>query len=203
MLIHLFVLLEIVSEGEYWSNADIQLLNSMNHNRINGLDNLFIGLTDTVSFVGILLIVLFFTWSYKKKDKVIRRNAISISIGWLCAVLIANLLKYCINRPRPFTTHAFIEKLSTGGSPSFPSGHTTDAFAIATAISLCYPRWYTLLIMYTWAFSVAYSRICLGVHYPSDVLAGMIIGIATVTVVFIAINKYTKSKITIDAGLSE
>lgn len=202
MLIYLLVLLEIVSEGEYWSNTDIQLLNSINHNRINGLDNLFICLTDTVSFVGILLIVLFFTWSYKKKDKVIRRNAISISIGWLCAVLIANLLKYCINRPRPFTTHAFIEKLSTGGSPSFPSGHTTDAFAIATAICLCYPRWYTLLIMYTWAFAVAYSRICLGVHYPSDVLAGMIIGIITVIACFYVMNKYTNNKMQIHAGLS-
>jgi len=203
MLIHLVVLLDFISEAEYWRNADIQLLNSINHNRIHGLDNLFIGITDTVSFVSILLILLLFLWSYRKKDNAIKRNAISISVGWFSAALVANILKYWIDRPRPFATYAFIEKLSTGGSPSFPSGHTTDAFAIATAISICYPRWYVLLMAYTWAFSVAYSRICLGVHYPSDVLGGIFIGIVTVIAVFFMIHKYTKNKIQTHARLSE
>lgn len=201
MHIYLLAFLEILTEKEYWRNADIQFLNSINHNRINGLDNFFIVLTNTVSFVGILLIVFLFAWSYWKKDIAMRRNAISGSIGYLCAIFIANVLKYCINRPRPFTMYAFIEKLSTGGSPSFPSGHTTDAFAIATVICVCYPRWYILLMIYTWAFAVAYSRICLGVHYPSDVLGGMTIGIVTVIASFFIRNEYTKNKI--HAGLSE
>ncbi len=58
----------------------------------------------------------------------------------------------------------------------FPSGHTSLAFAIATSLSLKYPKWYVIAPSYVWACSVGYSRMNLGVHYPSDVLAGAVLG---------------------------
>jgi membrane-associated phospholipid phosphatase len=62
------------------------------------------------------------------------------------------------------------------GSPSFPSGHTSDAFATATSLSIAFPKWYVIAPSFLWACSVGYSRMDLGVHYPSDVMAGAIIG---------------------------
>lgn len=49
-------------------------------------------------------------------------------------------------------------------------------FALATSLSLSYPKWYIIVPSYAWAGSVGYSRMDLGVHYPSDVLAGAVIG---------------------------
>ena len=100
----------------------------------------------------------------------------------LASGIISTLLKHIIERPRPFDLYPELEKLSAGGSFSFPSGHTADAFAFATAICIAYPRWYIIIPAFTWAGSVGYSRMDLGVHYPSDVMAGVIIGAATAVI---------------------
>lgn len=80
-------------------------------------------------------------------------------------------------RTRPFIRYPFIEKLSTGGNSSFPSGHTLEAFAMATAFTLLLPKRKKPALLFLWASLVAYSRMELGVHYPSDVFAGMVIGV--------------------------
>lgn len=98
------------------------------------------------------------------------------SVALISASAVTTLLKYSIQRDRPYVTYAFIEKAGEGGSPSFPSGHTTSAFASATSLTLVYKKWYVALPAYAWAATCAYSRMHLGVHYPTDVLAGAIIG---------------------------
>ena len=71
---------------------------------------------------------------------------------------------------------ADIVKKTDGGGPSFPSGHTSGAFATATILSLEYPKWYVIVPSYLWAGTVGYSRLHLGVHYPTDVLGAMVVG---------------------------
>jgi len=58
---------------------------------------------------------------------------------------------------------------------SFPSGHTAGAFLMATVVSSFFPL--MSAVFFAWAFLVGLSRIYLGVHYPTDVLAGMVVGI--------------------------
>jgi membrane-associated phospholipid phosphatase len=98
----------------------------------------------------------------------------------IAVLIIASLtsftLKNLIMRERPFQVYPDIEKLSEAGSYSFPSGHTLEAFAIAVALSMFFPRKRIVLPLIIWASIVAYSRVVLGVHYPTDVLAGIIIG---------------------------
>jgi len=106
-------------------------------------------------------------------------NATTIILADAINLGFTEVLKYSINRTRPFNKYSFITKKSAGGNPSFPSGHTSGAFATATSLCLAYPKWYVIATSYLWAGTVAYSRMHLGVHYPSDVIGGIIVGMGS------------------------
>ncbi|MBK9735061.1 MAG: phosphatase PAP2 family protein [Saprospiraceae bacterium] len=101
-----------------------------------------------------------------------------ISIG--VSSLFSETLKSAFSRTRPadkYPNEVFVSNPVHGRS--FPSGHTTVAFATATTLSLQYKKWYVVVPAYLGAASVGYSRMYLGKHYPSDVLAGAVIGIGS------------------------
>lgn len=102
-------------------------------------------------------------------------EAAFVSLG--AAQLSFFVLKRLIGRERPCATQTHCwSSLLPPDRFSFPSGHTMTAFAITFALGLYYPALLAGLIFC--ALSVAASRVILGLHYLSDVLAGMAIGIA-------------------------
>lgn len=111
------------------------------------------------------------------KDKGATFDGIEVAASLAVSVVVTQALKYTIDRKRPFESYpGYIIKRSDGGSPSFPSGHSSSAASVATSLSLVYPKWYVIAPASLWALSVGYSRMQLGVHYPSDVAAGLAIG---------------------------
>lgn len=92
-------------------------------------------------------------------------------------VLVFKLLKRLSQRPRPcqLEPHCWSRVLPPDKF-SFPSGHTMTAFSIALVVSYFYPALEGTLFFV--AFSIAVSRIVLGMHFLSDVLAGIVLGIA-------------------------
>lgn len=92
-------------------------------------------------------------------------------------------LKHLIQRPRPADA---LESLSAFIQPadrfSFPSGHTTAAFVMASLLSVFYPQVMALAVGL--AVMVGLSRVLLGVHYPSDILAGATLGVSCAMIGF-------------------
>ena len=107
--------------------------------------------------------------------------------------LSSALIKEFISRPRPCheiggtpVVQGIHLLVGCGSGKSFPSSHAVNNFAVATLFSYYYPRWRTGF--YAWAALVALSRTAVGVHYPSDILGGAVIGVCVALVVIFLWN---------------
>jgi undecaprenyl-diphosphatase len=126
---------------------------------------------DAEYFFYLGVVVYWFTRTQPNR-RMIAEALISACIG----LGFSGLLGHFFYRDRPFVTHTVIQLIKHPANASFPSDHAIGAFVIATTIWLFRKRdgqvWLAL------AACIAFSRIWTGVHYPSDVIAGAIIGIA-------------------------
>lgn len=169
-------------------NADIEILRELNLNRPVEFDRLFQFISNSVSIVVwglpllLLIIAVFRKYPQLKIKSIFILSSVSLS------GLLSLSLKHIIDRPRPFETYDFVEKLSYGGSPSFPSGHTSVAFAFALALSLAYPKWYVKIPSFIFAFAIGYTRMSLGVHYPSDIVAGIVLGFVSAIICYMVLK---------------
>lgn len=160
----------------HFSVFDIALLNWLNHHLIPHSVPLLRIISSVTTYISIAVVFMILITSIIKRSKSIRNQFFVLASVLIFVALVSQGLKTYIYRDRPFITYPFIEKLSEGGGSSFPSGHTLEAFAMATALSVLFFKKKIVIPVYLWAGLVAYSRMALGVHYPSDVLTGIIIG---------------------------
>lgn len=157
-------------------DIDISILRLIHHHRIEALDGALYIVSFATSFISIGIILGILIASIKLKSRPLGIIFFKMLAVLIIAATVSFSIKTLVTRDRPFITYPDIEKLSEAGSSSFPSGHTIEAFAIAVALSLLIPKRKFIIPALSWAFLVAYTRLALGVHYPGDVLGGMIIG---------------------------
>jgi membrane-associated phospholipid phosphatase len=171
-----FLLLLFIGKAATAQNLDIDLLRKINLERNTALDPTFKFVTNSVSPIGIAAPVIAFSTGYFTNDSALKMMGIYLAESVFVSGFVTISMKYTFQRDRPFITYPDIQKLTGAGSPSFPSGHTSEAFATATSLSLAFPKWYVIAPSMLWASAAGYSRMHLGVHYPSDVLVGALIG---------------------------
>ena len=180
----------IFSTQLWGQNADIDILRRVNDNTATVGYSKFISNTTTEIAIGIPVIIGAVGLIEKNDDLLKSALYIGTSIG------VDGIMTYgskkVFHRPRPYSTYSDITAYGTETSLSFPSGHTSLAFTTATALSLKYPKWYIIAPSFLWAGSVGYSRMNLGMHYPTDVLAGAILGAGSAWVTYKINNWFWK-----------
>jgi membrane-associated phospholipid phosphatase len=174
------LLLFVIPIFLFSQNIDIDLLKAIHNPEPVPSDGFFRFVSDANIYVITGTPVTMAIVGLASHDNEVLRNAAVMAAGTAVSYGIALGLKYTVKRDRPFVTYPEDFSDKTGhdysDSYSFPSGHSTTAFATATALTIEYPKWYVIVPSYAYAGTVAYSRMHLGVHYPSDVLAGALIG---------------------------
>jgi len=149
-------------------------------------------LTDLNKKVPILVIsglVLVF-WFVKGGKEVRLAILLLIPTILLSDQLSSSVVKFMVERPRPCHVLAGVHLLVPCGSGySFPSSHAVNNFAGALVLSYFMPR--TTLWWFSFASTVAFSRVYVGVHYPTDVLGGAVIGLMC-AVLILAIFEYCR-----------
>lgn len=185
-----FLLSVFVSSSQ---SIDIDILQKINVNRNTEFDPAFKTITNTAIPISIATPVMMYTIGLIQKDSLIKQKALFIGETFLASAFITIASKSIIKRDRPYVTHPSIQPLSVEGSYSLPSAHTSSAFATATSLSMAYPKWYVVVPSFVWASSVGYSRMHLGVHYPSDVLVGALVGSGSAVLMYKA-NQWLNKK---------
>ena len=149
-------------------------------NRYENLDPMFKGFSASVLPVTLLTPTTLYAFGWCAKNEKAKEAGIYTAATIAVSGGISLALKLGIARPRPYATHPDIHPLAHAGPYSFPSAHSSNAFATATALSMMYPKWYVVTPAFVWAGTAAYSRMHLGMHYPGDVMAGALIGSGSV-----------------------
>lgn len=118
----------------------------------------------------LILAVVSGAWAWSR----CRREVVGGGLGLVAAVGVAAWVKGVVHRPRPAEVLHGLWVWPGAHGPSFPSGHATAAFGLAAALSVWWPR--GRAVWWTFAVGVAWSRLVLGVHWPSDCVAGAVLG---------------------------
>jgi membrane-associated phospholipid phosphatase len=172
-----FLILLFIFKTTTAQNIDVTILQSVYNHPTSFKDHFFKADAQSVIVFNIAAPVGIFTAGLIKHDTLMMEDALFIAGSYVLSTIITQGTKIIVQRNRPFVEHPnlFTDRYD-GGGYSFPSGHTSAAFCTATSLSLYFPKWYVIAPSYLWAASIGWARMYQGVHYPSDVLAGAIVG---------------------------
>lgn len=154
-------------------NGDVFLLHWLNDSIKCRILDVIMPMVTYLGSVTFSALFCFVTLLSENKD--IKHLGILTSLSMLTSTFITHFIKRFINRIRPYINFPQLNTRKIGVDDySFPSGHTTAAFSIGVSLALCYTSLSAIAL--SLSMLVGISRVYLGVHYPSDVAAGVIVG---------------------------
>jgi undecaprenyl-diphosphatase len=174
-------------------SLDQHILIEMMEDRSAGATKVFKDISNTTEMVSIAVPAAVLIAGLIDNNSTTLKKGLYLAESAAATTFVTFGMKYAFQRSRPYMVTPGLTKVSGGSGPSFPSGHTSIAFATATSLTLAFPKWYVAVPAYAWAASVGYSRMYLGVHYPTDVLAGAVIGAGSAWLMYKA-NKWLFKK---------
>jgi len=173
------VKIQAAQVNNFVQRFDDKFLINLALQRNDGETKKMLFLSNSLTYVSYGIPVALMVGGAVRHDSQMRQNALYVGSSAAVTLGFTLLMKTVFKRRRPFVQNLKIVAVYNAESTSFPSGHTSTSFAVATALSRAYPKWYVIAPSYLWAGSVGYSRMYLGVHYPSDVVGGAMLGTTT------------------------
>jgi membrane-associated phospholipid phosphatase len=159
-------------------NWDIEITQSINPNNPN--NGYWKVMSGSAYFVSAAVPLSLLATGLVNNQPDLKLKAYCILGAQVIELILSETMKIGFDRKRPAESYpGLIVPYKDVYRYSFPSGHTSLAFATAASLSIQFKKWYVIVPAYLWAASVGYSRIYLGVHYPSDVITGAAVGIAS------------------------
>lgn len=162
-----------------FDNSVVVVINGC-HNQF--MDNAILAITDLRFFIVVICCIFVYSMRKEKYPKGLLFCALLIvTVGitdYLCAGVIRPAVQQLrlTNPDNPIHEVLHIVNGYTGGKYGFPSCHAANSFAIAVFTSLWFRKIWITAVLVVWALLECYTRLYLGVHYPSDIACGMLIG---------------------------
>ncbi len=160
--------MEILQWIESWDVSVLQWIQENLRNDVLDPVMLFITNLGSVGFIWIVVSLILMIPKRTRMAGLV--SAISMAVSFLAANLV---IKPAVARLRPYETYAFLQALQVQREFSFPSGHTVCAFASSLILVRMLPKKAGIPLVIL-AIAIAWSRLYVGVHYPSDVIAGFL-----------------------------
>lgn len=161
------------------SNIDVRIFRGIN-NAQSDLKTSILDVTDnSVWPLAVALPAGFSAYGLIRNDDDSFDTGVLLGSSEVLSYVVRYVLKVGFKRERPYQalSNVNVHHLDSADPYSFPSGHSTGTFAIATMLALRYPKPAVYIPAFVWASMVGYGRIYFGLHYPTDVLAGAFLGV--------------------------
>jgi len=156
---------------------DEDIGHAIRRGRSDTLTNIFDNVQPLGNEYAIGIVGTFYLWGEIFKDPRAKSTALdSIAASGIASGLIVNATKYLVGRARPTDGKGAYDFQAFSGHDSFLSGHTTEAFTLASVITEHYDAMWIKVMAYGLAGTVGYARLNNNRHWTSDVLAGAVVG---------------------------
>ena len=175
-------------------NLDYDILLWINGHGCEWLDALMWGISRSKTWIPLyMLLVVLIAWRFRSwKAVLLILVGFGVAVGmsdWICS----GILKPLVCRLRP-THEPALDPLHLingyiGGKYGFCSSHAANTMAVGLLFSLLYKNKIATVSLMTWVAVVCYSRMYLGVHYPTDIIAGLMVGAAFAFVVWLVLRR--------------
>ena len=191
-LILLITLFLVTISIQAQSISEVNTLRRINPDNANS--TIWTNLSNTSKYISVGVPVGYFVAGLIHDNKDLKQKAAYTAAAILLNTATTTLLKNVVKRERPYNVYTGIFPNKIESDYSFPSGHTSSAFATATSLAITTKKWYVAVPAFAWSASVGYSRIYLGQHYPSDVFMGAFVGTSSAIICNWASKQLMKRK---------